>query len=277
MEQAIIELARSLPGRVVALVGAGCSTDSGIPDYRGEGTARRARNPAQHLAFVQDPLTRRRYWARSFRGWPLMAATTPNVAHHTLAELEARGKLSGIITQNVDGLHHAAESQRIIELHGALRRVRCLDCGSVTSRSSLQARFAKANPTANPAPILLADGDADVTSVDDFQVVDCAHCGGTLMPDMVFFGGTVPRERVDEAYQWVDEADGLLVVGSSLTVFSGYRFVKRALSQDKPVGIINLGQTRADRLARVKVEAPLGVALPALAKTWATEQVSESA
>lgn len=274
-QTALGRLAEALPGRVVALVGAGCSTDSGIPDYRGEGTARRARNPAQHREFVQDPATRQRYWARSFRGWPLMTAARPNAAHRALQRLEAGGRLLGTITQNVDGLHHVAGSQRIIELHGALRRVHCLHCGTETTRVRLQQRLARANPDAPSQDVLLADGDADVDATTAFRVVDCEACGGVLMPDVVFFGGTVPRDRVERGYAWVDEADSLLVVGSSLTVFSGYRFVKRALAQDKPVGIVNLGPTRADTVATVKVEAPLGAALPALADLWLGEQVCD--
>ncbi|MEM6929544.1 MAG: NAD-dependent protein deacetylase [Myxococcota bacterium] len=267
-------LARALPGQVVALVGAGCSTESGIPDYRGEGTARRARNPAQHRDFVADPATRQRYWARSYRGWPKMQLARPNEAHRALARLEATGKLRGIITQNVDGLHHAAGNQRIIELHGGLARVGCLSCGSMTSRADLQERFAEANPGLSSTIELLADGDAEAPSPARFRVVDCDHCGGVLMPDVVFFGGTVPAPRVERGYSWVDDADGLLVVGSSLTVFSGYRFVKRAVAAGKPVGIVNLGPTRADGVARAKVEARAGTVLPALVRTWANEQVS---
>jgi len=267
-------LARSLPGRIVALVGAGCSTESGIPDYRGEGTARRARNPAQHRDFVQDPVTRQRYWARSYRGWPKLAAARPNPAHEALARLERAGKVSGLITQNVDGLHHAAGSERIIELHGALRRVHCLACRGTLSRDHLQERFALANPGLSLRGEALADGDAEVADHADFRVVDCARCGGVLMPDVVFFGGTVPPDRVERGYAWVDEADGLLVIGSSLTVFSGYRFVKRALARDKPVGILNIGPTRADPVACAKVEARLGTTLPRLADAWLLEQVS---
>ncbi len=271
------ELARALPGRIVVLVGAGCSTASGIPDYRGEGTARRARNPAQHRDFLADPATRRRYWARSYRGWPRLAAARPNPAHWALAQLEAAGKVEGIITQNVDGLHHVAGSRRIIELHGALRRVGCLTCGSTSRREDLQARFSESNPGITPQEELLADGDAEVSSTDGFVVVDCDACGGILMPDVVFFGGTVPAPRVEQGYAWVDHADGLLVVGSSLTVFSGYRFVKRAVARGLPVGIVNLGPTRADAVATVKVEADVVEVLPALARTWHAEQLYPSA
>ena len=259
------ELASSLPGRLVALVGAGCSTESGIPDYRGEGTARRARNPVQHRQFQIDPRARQRYWARSFVGWPRLASARPNAGHHALSRLEAAGVLVGTITQNVDGLHHAAGSRAVVELHGAMSRVTCLDCGVLSARDALQRRFSEANPGFVGGQELLADGDAEVASVRGFHVVPCEGCGGALMPDVVFFGGSVPRDRVERAYRWVDEADGLLVVGSSLTVFSGFRFVKRAQARGIPIGIVNRGPTRADALARVKLEGSCGEPLTALA------------
>ena len=265
-----VSLATSLPGRIVALVGAGCSTDSGIPDYRGQGTARRARNPIQHRAFVTDAAARRRYWARSFLGWPRIMAASPNAGHRALAELEASGALVGVVTQNVDGLHHEAGNRCVVELHGALRRVVCLVCGATTPRQQLQARLEDANPGFRAAaPVLLADGDAEAEPPEDFHVVPCVACGGVLMPDVVFFGGSVPRQRVAQASRWVDEADALLVVGSSLTVFSGFRFVRHAVAANKPVGIVNLGPTRADGLATLKVEAPISEVLPAFAKVKA--------
>lgn len=265
--RALLELLRGPPGgsgRSVALVGAGCSTASGIPDYRGEGTARRARNPIQHRSFLDDPEARRRYWARSFVGWPRIAASVPNPAHHALATLEARGLLAGILTQNVDGLHHAAGSGRVVELHGALRRVVCLSCGALEDRAALQLRLAEANPRAQRRSILLADGDAALEPDPDFRVVPCARCGGVLMPDVVFFGGSVPRDRVEQANAMVDAADALLVVGSSLTVFSGFRFVRRILARSRPVAIVNLGPTRADRVAHLKVQRPAEAVLPEL-------------
>lgn len=268
MQHDVEALNRALPGRLVAVVGAGCSTESGIPDYRGEGTARRARNPLQHRELVTDPAARRRYWSRSFVGWPRIAAARPNPAHHALAELERAGRLVGVITQNVDGLHHAAGSERVVELHGALRRVRCVDCGTLSTRSALQERLAAANPGLEARAELLADGDAEVES-DDFVVVPCTRCAGALMPDVVFFGGAVPKERVAQGYAWVDEADGLLVIGSSLTVYSGFRFVKRAGARDLPIGIVNRGPTRADPLATAKIEASCGVVLPRLVQLGA--------
>ncbi len=269
----IDDLLRALPGRVVALVGAGCSTESGIPDYRGEGTARRARNPLEHRQFVTDAAARQRYWARSFSGWPRIREARPNPAHTALAHLEAAGALVGTITQNVDGLHHAAGSQRVIELHGALRRVRCLTCEGRTEREAVQIRLARANPGWEVAPALLADGDADLESVASFRVVDCDACRGALMPDVVFFGGTVPRDRVEEAYAWIDDADALLVVGSSLTVFSGYRFVKRAVARGLPIGIVNRGPTRADPVATLKIERSCGEVLPALVERWRRSRI----
>ncbi|MBX2799308.1 MAG: NAD-dependent protein deacetylase [Myxococcales bacterium] len=258
-------LRRCLVPPVVVVAGAGCSTESGIPDYRGEGTARRARNPLQHRAFVTDPVARRRYWARSFVGWPRIDAAAPNAGHVALAQLEAAGVLQGVITQNVDGLHHAAGSQHVVELHGALRRVVCLKCGQREARASVQERLGAANPHAIREQELLADGDADLEPASDFVVVDCLRCHGTLMPDVVFFGGSVPRERVDRSNAWVDAAASVLVVGSSLTVFSGYRFVKRAHEQRKAVAILNRGPTRADRIADVKAQLSAGEALQRLA------------
>lgn len=266
MQNQAQRLSSALPGRIVALVGAGCSTESGIPDYRGEGTARRARNPLQHQEFVTSASARRRYWSRSMVGWPRIAAAQPNRAHQGLAALEASGALVGLISQNVDGLHHAAGSKAVIELHGALRRVQCLNCGDITSRSALQARLEHANPDAMVDRALLADGDAEVDTEADFEVVACTRCNGVLMPDVVFFGGTVPKDRVQRGYDWVDEADSLLVVGSSLTVFSGFRFVKRAVGRQIPVGIVNLGPTRGDPMATIKVEASCGDVLRALSQ-----------
>ncbi len=263
MIEPLVEL---LAGRRVAvLVGAGCSTESGIPDYRGPETARRARNPIQHRAFVTSPEARRRYWARSFHGWPRIAAARPNAAHVALAELEALGRITGVVTQNVDGLHHRAGSREVVELHGALRRVACLGCGERTARSVLQRRIAEANPGWAEREVELApDGDAELEPDRGFVVPACERCGGVLMPNVVFFGGSVPRDRVERSFSWVDAASALLVVGSSLTVYSGYRFVRRAAEAGKPVAILNLGPTRGDRDAVLKLDARAGEILPAL-------------
>ena len=265
----IRELAALIAGRrVVALTGAGCSTESGIPDYRGPGTARRARNPIQYREFVGSAATRRRYWARSFVGWPRMSAARPNPAHLALAALERAGHLRGIITQNVDRLHRAAGSRRVIELHGALADVRCTGCDRIESRHALQARLAAENPGWTAAFDIeqAPDGDAELAgdAVQRFRVLACITCDGVLKPHVVFFGENVPRPVVDSAWALLDEAEVLLVVGSSLTVFSGFRFVRRAAERDMPVAIINLGQTRGDDLARVRVNAHAGEVLPRL-------------
>jgi NAD-dependent protein deacetylase/lipoamidase sirtuin 4 len=257
--------------RVVALTGAGCSTESGIPDYRGPDTPPRTRPPIQHREFVDHADTRRRYWARSVLGWSQFSAALPNPAHAALAALEQRGVVAGLITQNVDGLHGAAGSREVVELHGALARVRCLDCAALTSRDALQARLLAANPgwlERTRLGALAPDGDTDLPDdlVVGFTVVGCAACGGTVMPDVVFFGGSVPRATLDAAWAVFDRAEALLVVGSSLTVFSGFRFVRRAAERGVPIGILNRGPTRGDDHAAVRLDARAGVALPALAR-----------
>jgi NAD-dependent SIR2 family protein deacetylase len=257
--------------RVVALTGAGCSTESGIPDYRGPDRPPRSRPPIQHRDFVDRPDARRRYWARSVLGWSRFSAAQPNAAHAALADLEQRGALAGVITQNVDGLHGAAGSRTVVELHGALARVRCLACGAGATRDAIQARLLAANPgwLDRAQHVAIApDGDADLPDelVAGFTVVACSGCGGTLMPAVVFFGGSVPRETLDAAWQLFDRAEVLLVVGSSLTVFSGYRFVRRAAERGVPVGILNRGPTRGDDYAAVRLDARAGLALPALAR-----------
>jgi NAD-dependent SIR2 family protein deacetylase len=212
-----------------------------------------------------DATARQNYWARSMLGWPKVDSAHPNAAHHALARAEDLGLCHGLITQNVDRLHHRAGSQRVIELHGALEEVTCIHCGSLTSRRTLQQRLERQNPHWRDAGAQAApDGDADPTrtSTADFVVAPCRECGGPLKPHVVFFGENVPRERVVTAYAWVDEADALLVVGSSLTVFSGFRFVKRAASQGKPIVIVNLGPTRGDELATLKIPQYAGTLLP---------------
>ena len=251
--------------KIVVLAGAGLSTESGIPDYRGPETARRARNPMQGRQFVTDHRARARYWARSMNGWPRIAAARPNLGHSALAMLERKGLLVGVITQNVDGLHQAAGSQRVVELHGALARVRCLECGQLESRANLQERLLAANPAwaGQTAPIA-PDGDADLdgTLFDDFRVPVCHGCGGVLKPDVVFFGENVLPQVKDNAFALFDEGEVLLVVGSSLTVYSGFRFVRRANEKAVPVAIVNLGSTRGDDLAALRLDARLGDVLP---------------
>lgn len=255
------ELAHMLEGRrVTVLTGAGCSTASGIPDYRGPGTARRARNPIQYRQFVGDPAWRSRYWARSTVGWPRVRDARPNDAHLALAQ-----QGWPVITQNVDRLHTKAGSTQVIELHGALAEVVCLGCGAVGCRQQLQEQLLAHNPhlrgrTAELAP----DGDAEL--VEPALVPGCRACGGVLKPHVVFFGENVPRPRVEQALDWVRSSEVLLVVGSSLTVFSGYRFVKRAHEWGIPVVILNRGETRGDRLAALKVDDDAGAALSDLVR-----------
>jgi NAD-dependent deacetylase sirtuin 4 len=253
--------------RIAALTGAGCSTESGIPDYRGPETRRRARSPIEGRAFRDDPAVRRRYWARATLGWARFSGARPGPAHHALAELERRGHLVGVVTQNVDRLHHAAGSERVVELHGALAEVRCLSCGAAEARHLVQARLVAENPGWLEASAELApDGDAELPRELEarFREVGCLACGGPQKPSVVFFGENVARPVVEAAFALVDEADALLVVGSSLAVFSGYRFLLRAASQDKPVCIVSLGYVRGEERALAKVDGRLGEVLPAL-------------
>jgi NAD-dependent SIR2 family protein deacetylase len=253
--------------RVVALTGAGCSTESGIPDYRGGGRTG-PRNPIQHDAFMRRADVRRRYWARATLGWARFSGAAPNEAHCALAALEAAGPVAGVITQNVDRLHQRAGSLRVVELHGALADVACLRCGRGEPRHELQARLLDANPGwLESAVDIQPDGDAELEAdrVAAFAVVDCRVCGGELKPDVVFFGGSVAERTLAAAWDLFAEAEALLVVGSSLAVYSGFRFVRRAQDQGLPVAIVNVGPTRADEIAVVKVSAPVGAILPRLA------------
>jgi NAD-dependent SIR2 family protein deacetylase len=267
--EALADMARGR--RVVALTGAGCSTESGIPDYRGVDTPPRPRAPLQHREFVDKEDNRRRYWARSLLGWPRLAGAQPNAGHRALAALEHAGVVSGVITQNVDSLHSVAGSVNVVELHGALSRVRCLACGDITSRNVLQDRLLAENSTW-PARARMAtiapDGDVDLPDelVADFRFVGCMACAGTLMPDVVFFGGSVPKPTLDAAWALFDQAELLLVIGSSLTVFSGYRFVRRAAERNVPVAILNRGPTRGDPHAQLRIDARIGEALPVLVR-----------
>lgn len=262
-------LAELLRGRCVSvLAGAGCSTESGIPDYRGPGSGGR-RSPMQYREFVSDAAARKRYWARSAVGWSKVAGARANAAHRALAALERAGIVAGVITQNVDGLHHEAGSSRVIELHGSLAWVRCLDCGDRESRQALQERLGTLNPDYDSRnALVLPDGDAELvdTGLQAFRVPECLACGGVLKPDVVFFGENVPKERVHQAWKLYEAGDVLLVVGSSLAVFSGYRFVLRASQDGRPVAIINIGQTRGDGYALFKIERRVGRVLPDLAE-----------
>ncbi|MDZ7703986.1 MAG: NAD-dependent protein deacetylase [Trueperaceae bacterium] len=253
--------------QVLVLGGAGMSTDSGIPDYRGATSSKKPRNPIRYQQFVKSAVFRQRYWARSFRGWSFVYRARPNPGHEALARLEMTGGVGGILTQNVDGLHQAAGSRNVLELHGSLAAVRCLDCRAVTSRRDLQSRMAEHNPSfADEIVAIAPDGDAELSDevIARFVVPSCASCGGMLKPDVVLFGENVPKRRVERAWSMLARADVLLVLGSSLTVYSGYRFVARAVQDGKPVAILNLGPTRGDKDATLKLDVPLGEVLPAL-------------
>jgi NAD-dependent SIR2 family protein deacetylase len=235
-------------GGVLVLTGAGISTDSGIPDYRGPGST--DRRPLSYQDFVTDPAARQRYWARSHVGWRRMARARPNAGHAAVAALESAGVVDAVVTQNVDRLHTAAGSRRVVELHGRIDEVVCLRCGAVTPRAELDRRLAALNPgwadRAGPQAAAAPDGDAVVGDASGFRVADCAGCGGLLKPHLVFFGENVPRARVELCHSLVDRARALLVSGSSLTVFSGRRFVVRARRRGLPVVIVNRGPTRCD-------------------------------
>jgi len=278
-------LARQLleRGPVAVLTGAGLSTASGIPAYRDAQGQWQHPPPVQHQAFLKDPAVRRRYWARSFAGWPRFGQAQPSAGHAALSALEQAGRVHTLITQNVDGLHQRAGSQAVIELHGSLAAVRCLHCGTGHPRAAVQGWLQALNPGFDPDRLRLArsapDGDVHLedTASEDFRVPDCPACGeGPLKPDVVFFGDNVPRDRVARALQAVDEAVGLLVVGSSLMVYSGYRFAEHAHRQGKPVIALNDGVTRADALLSAKVGGDCGTALVQLAEAWANPRATMS-
>lgn len=246
---------RVLRGRTIAvLTGAGVSTDSGIPDYRGAGAP--ARLPMTFQQFLADPEYRKRYWAGSHLGWKRFSAAEPNDGHRALAELELAGIADGIITQNVDGLHLRAGSQRVVDLHGTMDRVRCLTCGQFFARDSIADRIAAANPwIEQPDSLVLApDGDVEVADASRFVVPECSVCGGVLKPDVVFFGEYVPPEKFHEATALLQSADALVIAGSSLVVNSGIRLLERAARRRIPIVIINRGVTKGDGRATVKIE-----------------------
>jgi NAD-dependent SIR2 family protein deacetylase len=255
-------------GDVVVLTGAGISTESGIPDYRGPTGVTRSAAPMTYQTFTRDPIARRRYWARSHLGWGLIARARPNAGHRAVARLQQLGTLRGVITQNVDGLHAAAGATGVVELHGNLDRVVCLGCGRGSSRGELDRRLRAANPDWN-AEVTAVNPDGDVALPEEqlrsFRPVDCSACGGVLKPDVVYFGETVPATRVQQCVELVDGAGALLVLGSSLHVMSGYRFVLQAAKLGIPVAIVNAGVTRGDARADLRLDLPLGRALPSLA------------
>lgn len=259
--------------RLFVLTGAGISTGSGIPGYRDENGEWKRSPPVTLQEFLGTEHSRKRYWARSMIGWPVVADAAPNAAHRALAQLETAGHVETLVTQNVDGLHQRAGSSGVIELHGSIGGVTCLDCGAQHTRATIQHTLVAENPalleaSAEPA----ADGDAHLEwhDLDAFRVPPCPACGGLLKPSVVFFGENVPRERVESAGRALDEADAVLVVGSSLMVYSGYRFCVWAEKAGKPVAAINLGRTRADPLLALKVVAPCADALTMLAAQLAS-------
>lgn len=265
------QLVALLAGRRVAvLTGAGLSTDSGIPDYRGPDSP--PANPMTIRQFITSREYRQRYWARNHLGWRHMAATEPNAGHRALAALERTGVVTGVITQNVDLLHTKAGSRTVINLHGTYARVVCLDCEHTMTRAALAELLEAANPGfADRAErvgglAVAPDADAIVNDTDSFEFIDCPECAGMLKPDIVYFGESVAKEVVDQAYSLVENSDALLVAGSSLTVFSGYRFVRHAAARQIPVAIVNRGPTRGDDLATVKVDAGCSPLLTLLAE-----------
>jgi NAD-dependent SIR2 family protein deacetylase len=255
--------------RLAVISGAGISVASGIPAYRDRAGVWQHSKPITHQEFISDPARRRRYWSRSLLGWPAVRDARPNRAHLALAQLERLGHIHLLITQNVDRLHQRAGSAAVVDLHGRVDQVRCLACAGTVAREVVQQQLLRDNPqAARKAPLLRPDGDAEIDEelVARMTVPDCTRCGGTLIPDVVFFGGTVPRERVAACNDAVAAADALLVIGSSLQVFSGFRFCRLARDQGKPIAIINPGSTRADPLAALKLSSdcePLLVALAA--------------
>lgn len=253
--------------RLFVVTGAGCSTDSGIPDYRGVDGEWKRKQPIEFQPFMREEPTRARYWARSLIGWRSFGGATPNVAHRALAKLESSGRTSLLATQNVDGLHQAAGSRRVIDLHGRLDRVVCMTCRLISPRAGWQRRLEARNASwlgleATTAP----DGDADLDGRDfsTFHVPDCPSCGGVVKPDVVFFGESVPRWRHTQATAALANSDAMLVIGSSLMVYSGYRYALAAARLGKPVAAVNLGRTRADHLLTLKLTAPVGPTLQSI-------------
>ena len=249
--------------RVFALTGAGCSTASGIPDYRDDHGEWKRRPPVMIQAFRTQEAVYRRYWARAFAGWPRFTSAAPSAAHDAFAVWESTGTLVQLVTQNVDGLHQRAGSRTVIDLHGRLDVVICLGCGDRTSRTALQARIAGDNPAWVATAVAAPDGDADIAddAIQCFVAPQCERCGGLLKPDVVFFGENVPVDRYARACDALGQADAMIVAGSSLMVYSGFRFVRFAVDAGLPIAIVNRGRTRADDLAELKIAGDVGAAL----------------
>jgi len=250
--------------RIFVLTGAGLSTNSGIPDYRGADGQWKRRAPITYQAFVGDPAMRARYWARSFVGWPVVERAKPNRGHAALVALEAQGRIAALVTQNVDGLHTRAGHREVLDLHGRIDRVVCLACMETYPRALIQRELEHAHPDwPQHAAATAPDGDADLEGIDlrDFVPPPCPSCGGMLKPDVVFFGENVPRERHEAAFAALEGADAMLVVGSSLMVYSGFRFARKAREAGLPLAILTRGVTRADALASLKIDADCEAAL----------------
>ena len=250
--------------RVFVLTGAGLSTDSGIPDYRGQG--RVAKHPMTYDTFMGSELAQKRYWARSYVGWSRISSALPNPGHIALAKAETQGRISALVTQNVDGLHQEAGSKSVIDLHGRLDRVVCMGCKDSIARIEMDSFLKELNPdiTKDVSVEFTPDGDAEIEGTENFIVPSCAKCNGVYKPDVVFFGESVPSARVELALNLLEDSDILLVAGTSLTVNSGYRFAKQASKTQKPIVVVNLGPTRADHLANAKIEANTSLALERL-------------
>lgn len=257
--------------RLLVLTGAGCSVSSGIPAYRDDRGSWQRSDPIKHQEFISCPASRKRYWARSYVGWPPVKNALPNAAHRSLASLESLGLIELLVTQNVDRLHQKAGQRNVVDLHGRLDEVVCLACRHVSHRDEIQQQLEALNPhlgAVTPAGSLAPDGDADVADslVEKVRVPQCRYCGGLLKPNVVFFGDSVDRSLVEFIFERLENSDGLLVVGSSLMVFSGYRFCRHAVQHNKPIACINAGQTRADDLFALKVEQDCGVVLEKLSQ-----------
>ncbi|PVD31535.1 hypothetical protein C0Q70_06948 [Pomacea canaliculata] len=253
--------------KILVLTGAGISTESGIPDYRSEGVglyATSTNRPVQYTDFLKSADIRQRYWARNYVGWPRFSSFFPNTGHKVLSEWEKHEKIHWLVTQNVDALHYKAQSLRVTELHGSAHRVVCLSCQNVSLRTDIQKQIEAQNPTWHASSVTMApDGDVSLTAeqIKGFKVPECQHCGGILKPDIIFFGDNVPRPTVQFVFDRLSESDAVLVVGSSLEVYSGYRFIIKAHDEGKPIAIVNIGKTRADPVAVLKISARCGEVL----------------
>ncbi|MCA1857639.1 NAD-dependent protein deacetylase [Massilia oculi] len=276
--EALAEFLERYP-RALVLTGAGLSTASGIPDYRDRDGTRRGREPIQGPEFRRSVEIQRRYWARSMVGWPIMAGARPNDGHRALARLERNGRFAHLLTQNVDGLHQQAGSQAVLELHGNVHSVVCMHCKAQFARAVVQTLLADVNPDlADVLAAPLPDGDAAIEpdALEDFHLPFCVQCGGALAPDVVFFGDGIPAPRTARALAQMEAADALLVIGSSLMVYSGFRFCRMAHESGKPIAAVNLGRTRADHLMQLKIEESAERLLPRAADLLHVEELEEA-